>query len=56
VVGYKDPSAHADGMPKAINVLTFVAAARPYEGTQFGAGRLLPPASEGTSRVFPGTA
>ena len=24
VVGYKDPSAHADGLPKAINVLTFV--------------------------------
>jgi len=24
VVGYKDPSAHADGVPKAINVLTFV--------------------------------
>jgi hypothetical protein len=24
VVGYKDPSAYADGLPKAINVLTFV--------------------------------
>lgn len=24
MVGYKDPSAPADGMPKAINVLTFV--------------------------------
>ena len=24
VVGYKDPSAHADGAPQAINVLTFV--------------------------------